>query len=48
MVNVLSKFQNIFKNVIYFVIGNVKRKWKIRYSIHIFAQQKETLNKQNT
>ena len=31
-----------------FVIYNVKRKWKIRYSIHFLAQQKEPLNKQNS
>ena len=31
-----------------FVIHNVKRKWKIRYSIQFLAQQKEPLNKQNS
>ena len=30
------------------MIRNVKMKWKLRYSIHLLAQQKETLNKQNS
>ena len=45
--NKLSKFLNDFKNLL-FVIRNVKKKWKIRYSIHFLAQQKEPLNKQNS
>ena len=48
MANLLSKFQNVFKNFIFFVIRNVKRKLKIRYSNHFLAQQKEPLNKQNS
>ena len=39
--------QNVFKTN-FFVIRNVKRKWKIRCSIHFLAQQKEPLNKQNS
>ena len=46
MANLLLKFQNV-SNILFFVIRNVKRKWKIRYSIHFLAQQKERLNKQN-
>ena len=46
MANLLFKFQNV-SNILFFVIRNVKRKWKIRYSIHFLAQQKERLNKQN-
>ena len=45
MANLLSKFQNVFKNFIFFVIRNANRKWNIRYSIHFSAQQKEPLNK---
>ena len=37
-----------FQKCYFFVIYNVKRKWKIRYSIHFLAQQKEPLNKQNS
>ena len=47
MANLLSKFQNVFK-VLIFVIPNVKRKWKIRHSINFLTQQKEPLNKQNS
>ena len=48
MANLLSKLQNVFKNFVFFVIRNVKRKCKIKYSIHFSGQQKGTLNKQNS
>ena len=35
------------KHFIFFLIRNVKRKWRIRYSIHFLTQQEEPLNKQN-
>ena len=37
-----------FQKSYIFVIRNVKRKWKIRYSIHFLVQQKEPLKKQNS
>ena len=37
-----------FSKSLCFVIRNVRRTWKIRYSIHFLAQQKELLNKQNS
>ena len=47
--NTMSKFQpKRFQKFYFVVIRNVKRKWKIRYSIHFLALQKETLNKQNS
>ena len=30
------------------MIRNIKRKWKIRYSINFLAHQKEHVNKQNS
>ena len=48
MANLLSKFQNVFKKFYIFEIRNVKRKWKIRYSIHFLPQEKEPFNKQNS
>ena len=48
MTNLLSKFQNVFKNFIFLVIHNVKTKCKIRYANHFWAQHKEPLNKQNS
>ena len=47
MTNLLPKFQNVFKKIYFFLIRNVKRKWRIRYSIHFLTQQEEPLNKQN-
>ena len=43
-----SKRFSIFFFFFFFEIRNVKRKWKIRCSIHFLAQQKEPLNKQNS